>query len=249
MYKMNMKNKLQGNGTANERRLPFRGIYFIGLAATTIGIGVIILLNLATPLEYMRGRLPDPNREWYQKLHHVLNLAFLLLLSCPLLLLIIRRFLRPIAEYFNLLRACQETEDSGQFMTLFYLNLDPTIMQACWVRAGHDPAIFYDPVTDSFEELGGSGIALGVDDQWNYKEYTKTDLNTGQIIFLSTDGIWEAFNQKDEMFGKERIYNIIRKNSFLSADEIINIMIASLKSFQQGAQLEDDITMVVVRIN
>jgi hypothetical protein len=49
---------------ANEKRLSFRGIYFIGLAATTIGIGVIILLNLATPLEYMRGRLPDPNLEW-----------------------------------------------------------------------------------------------------------------------------------------------------------------------------------------
>jgi sigma-B regulation protein RsbU (phosphoserine phosphatase) len=143
----------------------------------------------------------------------------------------------------------QDVEDSGQFMTLFYLHLDQTKMQARWVRAGHDPAIFYDPVTDSFEELGGSGIALGVDDKWNYKEYTKTDLKQGQIIFLSTDGIWEAFNQKDEMFGKERIYNIIRKNSVLSADEIINIMIASLKSFQQGAQLEDDITMVVVKIN
>ncbi len=113
-------------------------------------------------------------------------------------------------------------------MTMFYLNLDETKMQARWVRAGHDPAIFYDPGTDSFEELGGSGIALGVDKEWNYKEYTKSDLNKGQIIFLSTDGIWEAFNQKDEMFGKERIYNIIRKNSSFSADEIISIMIESL---------------------
>jgi serine phosphatase RsbU (regulator of sigma subunit) len=51
------------------------------------------------------------------------------------------------------------------------------------------------------------------------------------------------------MFGKERIYNIIQKKSSLSADEIINIMIESLKSFQQGAQIEDDITMVVIKIN
>jgi sigma-B regulation protein RsbU (phosphoserine phosphatase) len=64
-------------------------------------------------------------------------------------------------------------------------------MQAQWVRAGHDPAIFYDPGTDSFEELGGSGIALGVDEEWNYKAYTKTALKNGQIIFLITDGIWE----------------------------------------------------------
>ena len=143
----------------------------------------------------------------------------------------------------------RDVEDSGQFMTMFYLNLDATKMEARWVRAGHDPAIFYDSGTDSFEELGGSGIALGVDEDWNYKEYTKTDLNKGQIIFLSTDGIWEAFNQKGEMFGKDRIYDIIRKKSSLSANEIINIMLESLKSFQQGAQIEDDITLVVIKIN
>jgi hypothetical protein len=88
-----------------------------------------------------------------------------------------------------------------------------------------------------------------VDEEWNYKAYTKTALKNGQIIFLSTDGIWEARNLQGEMFGKERIYNIIQKKSSLSAGEIINIMIESLKSFQQDAQIEDDITMVVIKIN
>jgi serine phosphatase RsbU (regulator of sigma subunit) len=142
----------------------------------------------------------------------------------------------------------QDVEDSGQFMTLFCLNIDTTKMHAHWVRAGHDPAIFYDPGTDSFEELGGSGIALGIDGDWRYKEYLKTALDRGQIIFLSTDGIWEAFNPKGDMFGKERIYDIIRKNSLLSANEIINIILESLKSFQQGAKIEDDITLVVIKI-
>jgi sigma-B regulation protein RsbU (phosphoserine phosphatase) len=142
----------------------------------------------------------------------------------------------------------RDVEDSGQFMTMFYLNIDPIKMKAQWVRAGHDPAIFYDPGTDAFEELGGSGIALGIDEDWNYKEYTKTGLKRGQIIFLSTDGIWEAFNQKGEMFGKERIYDIIRKNSSVSADEIIKIMLNSLESFQQGAPIEDDITLVIIKI-
>jgi serine phosphatase RsbU (regulator of sigma subunit) len=142
----------------------------------------------------------------------------------------------------------QDVEDSGQFMTMFYLNIDTTKMQAHWVRAGHDPAIFYDPVANSFEELAGSGIALGIDERWKYKPYIKTDLKSGQIIFLSTDGIWEAFNLKGNMFGKQRIYDIIRKNSSLSADQIINILLASLKNFQQGAQIEDDITLVVIKM-
>ena len=68
----------------NGKRPSFRGIYFIGLAATTIGIGVIIFLNLATPLEYMHGQPIAPDRvkslNLARQLAHVLNLAFLLLL-------------------------------------------------------------------------------------------------------------------------------------------------------------------------
>jgi sigma-B regulation protein RsbU (phosphoserine phosphatase) len=141
-----------------------------------------------------------------------------------------------------------DVEDSGQFMTLFYLMIDPAEKQLQWVRAGHDPAVFYDPGTDTFEELGGSGVALGVMEDSVFKAYTKTALHKGQIIFLSTDGIREAFNPQGEMFGKDRICDIIRKNSSASADEMINMMLASLKKFQQGAQIEDDITLVVIKI-
>ena len=91
-------------------------------------------------------------------------------------------------------------------------------------------------------------MALGIEGDYKYKEYLKTDLDRGQIIFLSTDGIWEAFNPKGDMFGKERINDIIRKKSSLSANEIINKILGSLKSFQQGAQIEDDITLVVVKV-
>ena len=100
-----------------------------------------------------------------------------------------------------------------------------------YVRAGHDPAILYDPNTNAFEELGATGMALGVDVNWNVKAYTKTALKNGQIIFLSADGIWEARGLQGEMFGKKPIYDIIRNNSSLSANEILNAMIESLKSF------------------
>jgi serine phosphatase RsbU (regulator of sigma subunit) len=142
----------------------------------------------------------------------------------------------------------QDVEDSGQFVTMFYLTMDPIKKYFQYVRAGHDPAIFYDPNTDAFEELGGTGMALGVDKNWDVKAYTKTALKNGQIIFLSTDGMWEACNPQGEMFGKEPIYDILRNNSSLSANEILNAMIESLKSFQKGAKIEDDITLVVIKI-
>jgi phosphoserine phosphatase RsbU/P len=142
----------------------------------------------------------------------------------------------------------QDVEDSGRFVTMFYLTIDPTKKHLEYVRAGHDPAIFYDPNTDTFDELGGTGMALGVDKNWNVKAYTKTGLKNGQIIFLGTDGIWEACNPQREMFGRAAIYNIIRNNSSLSASEILNAVMESLKSFQKGAKIEDDITLVVVKI-
>jgi sigma-B regulation protein RsbU (phosphoserine phosphatase) len=141
----------------------------------------------------------------------------------------------------------QDVEDSGQFVTMFYLTVDPRSKHLQYVRAGHDPAIFYDPNTDEFEELGGTGMALGVDKDWNVEAYTKTPLKNGQIIFLGTDGFWEARNLQGEMFGKEPIYDILRNKSSLTANEILNAMIESLKSFQKGAKIEDDITSVIIK--
>ena len=140
-----------------------------------------------------------------------------------------------------------DVEDSGQFMTMFYMVIDPAKRDLRWVRAGHDPAIFYDPAKDAFEELGGPGVALGVVEDWEFDENTKESLQTGQIIFLSTDGIWEARNQQGDMFGKETIYDILRSNSSLSAKEILDAILETLHSFQEGAKIEDDITLVVVK--
>ncbi len=143
----------------------------------------------------------------------------------------------------------KDVEDSGQFITLLYLTIDPTQKSLQWVRAGHDPGIFYDPHCDTFEELHGSGVSLGVIKDWKFEKNTKTALKKGQIIFLSTDGLKEARNNKGEMFGKEPIYDVIRKNASSSANEILNALFESLNSFLEGTKIEDDVTLVVVKIS
>jgi sigma-B regulation protein RsbU (phosphoserine phosphatase) len=142
----------------------------------------------------------------------------------------------------------KDVEDSGQFMTMFFLTLDTASRQLEWVRAGHDPGFVYDPGSDSFSELGGSGIALGVDAEWIYEDYKKTDFSNGQIIFLSTDGIWEARNKKGEMLGKEPILNAIRQNSSSDAGQIVDAIFAILYKFIGDAKIEDDITSVVIKM-
>ena len=142
----------------------------------------------------------------------------------------------------------KDVENSGQFMTMFFLALDTATRHAEWVRAGHDPGLVYDPESDAFSELGGSGIALGVDAEWVYEDYKKTDLSNGQIIFLSTDGIWEARNTTGEMFGKEPILNAIRQYSSSPAGEIIDAVFEILHKFIGEAKLEDDITSVIIKM-
>ena len=142
----------------------------------------------------------------------------------------------------------QDVEDSGQFMTMFFLALNTATRQLEWVRAGHDPGIVYDPGSDSFNELSGSGIALGVDGEWIYKDNKKTDLSRGQIIFLGTDGVWEVRNNKGEMLGKEPILNTIRQNSSSDATHIIDSIFDTLDKFIGGVKIDDDITSVVIKI-
>jgi len=141
-----------------------------------------------------------------------------------------------------------DTYESGSFMTLFYLAVDQANRSLRWVRAGHDPAIFYDSTTDQFEELLGSGVALGVDKDWHYEGNEKTGLGTGQIIFLGTDGIWETRNIDGEMFGKERLHEIIRSNAQKPAKEIQKEVLVELDKFRGSTVLEDDVTIVVIKV-
>ena len=143
----------------------------------------------------------------------------------------------------------RDVEDTGRFITLFYLLIDRVNHCLSWVRAGHEPAVLYDPAADCFEELSGKGMALGIEESCQYTGENRGDLAAGQIILLSTDGIWEARNSRDEMFGKLAIYEIIRKHSEDTAVEIQDAILAELNRFQQGVEAADDITLVIIKIN
>ncbi len=100
---------------------------------------------------------------------------------------------------------CDDTAETGNFMTLFYLLHDASKHEIQWVRAGHDPAMLYDPEKDAFIDLDGRGLALGVDKNWTYTSYKQPGIRYGQVVLIGTDGIWEAENENGERFGKDRV--------------------------------------------
>jgi sigma-B regulation protein RsbU (phosphoserine phosphatase) len=141
-----------------------------------------------------------------------------------------------------------DTGDTGQFMTLFYAAIDAGRKELQWIRAGHDPAVYYNPVKDSFEALGGEGMALGVDAEYIYREGGSIGLSKGQIFLIGTDGLWETHNEAGEMFGKTRLEGIIRQKALHPADTILRSTVEAVQEFRGSAKQYDDITLVVIKI-
>jgi sigma-B regulation protein RsbU (phosphoserine phosphatase) len=138
--------------------------------------------------------------------------------------------------------------ETGKFMTLFYLSIDEGRRSLEWVRAGHDPAWVYDSAEDSFEELKGEGIALGVDEAFAYRSHKKSSLKKGQVIILGTDGLWEGRNKSGEMFGKNRLQRIIRQNAAFGAEIILNAVFEEHHRFTLDERAEDDLTLVILKV-
>jgi sigma-B regulation protein RsbU (phosphoserine phosphatase) len=145
------------------------------------------------------------------------------------------------------LELVRDVQDSGRFMTMFFLEIEPESKTMNWVRAGHEPAIFYNALEDSFLELTGEGMALGVLQDLKFQKYTHQGWTPGSVIVLGTDGIREAQNNKGEMFGSDLLRESIRKRAAEAAETIQNGIIEDLKIFQGEAPQEDDITLVVVK--
>ena len=139
-----------------------------------------------------------------------------------------------------------DTDETHQFMTLFFLALEAQTGRVSWVRAGHDPVLLYSPDEDHFERLEGEGLPLGVEESWQYQDYART-LIPGQILVLTTDGVMEAHNKEGEMFGRDRLMEVIRRYADLGAEGIRLAVIDAVNAFRGDAHQEDDITLVVLK--
>lgn len=137
---------------------------------------------------------------------------------------------------------------AGRFMTLVCMTYDVKTRMLRWANGGHDAPFTVDLKTRELGELDGSGIPLGIEESWEYESYEQRVPESGLLIVVGTDGIWEARDPADEMFGKDRLREIIHENADRSASEMIEAIKSGLFDFMAGAPREDDITMLVVKV-
>ncbi len=141
----------------------------------------------------------------------------------------------------------RDVKESGRFMTMFLCEIDRPNAIIHWVNAGHEPAMIFDPNTAGFIELTGGGLRLGVSEESPYQKSEKK-IESGQILLIGTDGIWESQNPSGEMFGKDRFKKVVREHSGKSAKQILSAVMEEIDDFSQAHEKADDVTLVVVKV-
>ena len=136
---------------------------------------------------------------------------------------------------------------SGNFTTMFFLELHPYSRQLRWVRAGHEPPLHYHQRTNEVTKLEGTGIVLGIDEAYDF-ENQFTDVETGDVILVGTDGIFETRNGAQQLFGHERVNQLIAEHQEGTAADIQKAIVSEVRSFRGDLNQEDDITMVVIKV-
>jgi sigma-B regulation protein RsbU (phosphoserine phosphatase) len=150
---------------------------------------------------------------------------------------------RELLAYLN--KVVHRDAPRGQFVTLTYGFLDSISHTFTYSSAGHPPVLHYQATTGQVRELSVGGGVLGV---WERMEYpTETvSLGKGDALVLYTDGIIEASDASEEMFGIERLHEVVATHGGESPEALVEAILTAASQFAHK-DWEDDVTVMVVK--
>ncbi|HXX64321.1 MAG TPA: PP2C family protein-serine/threonine phosphatase [Bacteroidota bacterium] len=136
----------------------------------------------------------------------------------------------------------------GHFVAFLLGAIDGERRTLTFANAGQTKPLLRTSAGLRWLEPPGVRFPLGMKEDSVYEQCTLS-LQRGDIVFMLTDGFTEAMNLQEEVFGSERIENIVRNGdiSSLSSREIIDRLVASVRSYAGEAPQHDDMTIVVVK--
>ena len=103
------------------------------------------------------------------------------------------------------------------YSTLIITHFNSESRRLAYCNAGHHPPLIFSDGEVSSLTLGGT--VVGLFENWNY-EGGEVELREGDLVAYFTDGVVEAENTAEEQFGTERLIELIRSNTFLTAHDI-----------------------------
>ena len=131
-----------------------------------------------------------------------------------------------------------------QFVTLFLFLLNPD-GAGQFISAGHNPAYLFRSSTGKIEELTSDAFILGLFDFVSYQS-CPLHLCKGDILTVYSDGLTDAQNHQEEMFGEERLLEIIQQEAPSGSHALEQKLLKGIEEFTRGIAQTDDITFVVV---
>jgi len=168
---------------------------------------------------------------------------------------IIKTLARKIKEPALLLAEANEiffeNAPRDTFITVIYGVFDLQEEVLTFASAGHNPLIVWNKNTAKTEVHHPAGIALGLGSGQKYTDLLQEEripLREGDIFVFYTDGVSEAMNADQDIFGQERLLQIIGQSAHLSPLKIEEEIIRKVAEFSGSAPQHDDFTMVIVKI-
>ena len=134
------------------------------------------------------------------------------------------------------------------FVTVFLAQFDPTTLTLTYVNAGHNPPAIYRAGKNEIQWLMPSAPAIGLAEMF-YPRTESVTLTKGDSLLLYTDGVTEVLNTSNEQFGQDRLAELFRQSTHLSAPSILQSVLQKASAFGDNRSLADDLTMVALKIS
>jgi len=137
-----------------------------------------------------------------------------------------------------------EENDAGMFVTVFFGILDCASGTLRYVNAGHNPPYLL-PSAGPLQTLPAHGVAIGMVDTPRY-ETREACLAPGDLLFLFTDGITEAFSPDGEQYGEPRLEAILEGSRAESPKAVVERVVSAVDAFAAKREQSDDITCLAL---
>jgi sigma-B regulation protein RsbU (phosphoserine phosphatase) len=149
----------------------------------------------------------------------------------------------PIMDRLNHM-VCRDTKDN-MFVTLVLAVLEPHTRQLTYVNAGHVQPVAWSPES-SHKNLKSGGCFFGVIPGTPYQQET-IELPEGSSLSFFTDGITDAMNEENEMFGMDRLNKLITRSGELKSEDFCSLLLDEIEEFRGEWDVFDDLTMLMLR--
>ena len=198
---------------------------FIELDENTIAISIADVIGKGIPAAIMMSMFRGMLRAYADSGHN-------------------RHTLKEIIKKLNT-TSCSECRN-GEFITLFLANIDTKSLQMTYCNCGHEPALL---IRDSeMIELNEGGLVLGVMEDAEYA-IGKTSLQDGDTLLMYTDGLIDAVNFEGDLWGKDRMYNAVKKCLGRTSKNMIRKLLGDRRRFVGLAQQTDDTSIVAIKVD